>query len=425
MLRQNGKPVGALIIGSDFRALGVARSLGRRHIPCIIIDNLPRSAWLSRYVKKHLLWNGPLDSPDFLDFLLNIAEQYHMEQWVLFPMPDDAVELVARHTSELSKHYQLVTQNWEIVKWANDKSLTYSMAQDLGVSCPQTWYPRSEDELQLLEIRFPVIIKPAISLHLQHALRLKALPAHTPEELLTKYRLVAGIIHPHDILIQEIIPGDGSTQFSVAAYCKNGCMLTSMTARRTRQYPIDYGLGSSFVEAIQVPEITELSERLLKQMQVSGMLEVEFKYDRRDKQYKLLDINLRPWGWHTLAIACGLDFPWIQYCDILGTTLTFQPPRYGYHWIRLITDLPAGLAEIKAGITTPKAYLRSLLGKSAFSVLDWRDPLPLVGDLFSVARRWFATKRANETKANQIDMADDGSANLDSSDKREEDSISV
>ena len=48
------------------------------------------------------------------------------------------------------------------------------------------------------------------------------------------------------------------------------------------------------------------------------MVEVEFKYDSRDGQYKLLDVNLRPWGWHTLGTACGLDFSYIHYKDILG-----------------------------------------------------------------------------------------------------------
>ena len=118
-------------------------------------------------------------------------------------------------------------------------------------------------------------------------------------------------------MVQEIIPGGGRTQYSFAAFCKEGRILSSMTARRTRQYPIDYGLGSSFVEALPVPALLEFAEKLLEYMHVTGMVEVEFKFDERDQQYKLLDINLRPWGWHTLCIACGLDFPYIQYCDAL------------------------------------------------------------------------------------------------------------
>jgi len=400
---------GAVLLGSDFKALGVARSLGQRGIPSIVIDNTPRSAWFSRYVIKRFRWHNQMDDAEFVSFLLNIGKRHHLEQWMLFPMQDEAVQLVACNTQSLAQIYTLVTQAWDIVQWANDKRQTYRMAQETGIPYPKTYYPTNEDELATIDTPFPCIIKPAISVRLQYRTHLKALPAHSPNDLLNQYRRAQESISSAEIMVQEIIPGDGRTQYSLAAFCQEGRILTSMTARRTRQYPIDYGLGSSFVEAMPVPALLEPAEKLLGYMRVSGMVEVEFKFDERDRQYKLLDINLRPWGWHTLCIACGLDFPYIQYCAALqhvGAVETrfiaslaervaipsrpgaiYQPqepltatPRYGYHWVRMLTDVPAGLQEIRAGITTPPNYLRSLLGKTVFSVLDWRDPLPALGD---------------------------------------------
>ena len=375
------------MLGSDFKALGLVRSLGRRGIPSVVIDNKPRSAWFSRYVTRRVQWAGPMEGEDFLSFLLQLGKEQHLERWLLFPIQDEVVEFVARHTQELAQLYQLVTQSWEVVRWANDKRLTYRMAEQLGVPCPRTGYPTSEADLEAMEISFPAIIKPAISVHLQYAVRLKALPAINLQELREQYRLAASIIAPDEIMIQEIIPGDGKEQYSVAAFCKEGQTLLSMTARRTRQYPIDYGLGSSFVEAIEVPDLLEPAQKLLTFMGVSGMVEVEFKRDSRDQHYKLLDINLRPWGWHTLSAACGLDFSYIEYCDALGQPPASITPRYGAHWVRFITDLPAGLQEMRAGITTPAAYLRSLVGKTVFSVFDWRDPLPALGDFASALGR--------------------------------------
>jgi len=371
------------VLGSDFKALGLVRSLGRRGIPSIIIDNLPRSAWFSRYVVKRFIWHGSMDDTAFLNFLLQIAQDHSLEQWVLFPLQDEVVEFVARNVRKLGQTFQLVTQEWDIVQWACDKRFTHRLAQKAEVPYPRTWYPTSEDDLRTMEIIFPAIIKPAISIRLQHA-RLKALPASNYEELLSQYRFATNIIDQDQIMVQEIIPGDGRTQYSVASFCKEGHTLVCMSARRTRQYPIDYGLSSSFVEAIEVPALFELAERLLLLMGVSGMVEVEFKHDIRDGLYKLLDINVRPWGWHTLCIACGLDFSSIQYYDVLGQGPSNLTPRYGYRWVRLLTDIPAGIQEVRAGITTPTAYLRSLMGKIVFSVFDWRDPLPVFGD-FAVA----------------------------------------
>ncbi len=84
-LRQKSWP-GAIVLGSDFKALGVVRSLGRQGIPSIVIDNLPRSAWFSRYVVKHFLWHGSMDNTAFFDFLLQISQKHSLEQWVLFPL---------------------------------------------------------------------------------------------------------------------------------------------------------------------------------------------------------------------------------------------------------------------------------------------------------------------------------------------------
>lgn len=380
---------GAVLLGSDFKALGVARSLGEKGIPSIVIDNKPRSAWFSRYAVKRFQWHSQMDDPGFVSFLLQIGKQHHLEQWVLFPMQDEAVQLVACNTQPLAQIYTLVTQEWDVVQWANDKRRTYQMAQEIGVPFPKTCYPAHLDDLMSLDIPFPAIIKPAISTRLQYSIHLKALPVQSHEELLIQYRRAIEVIHPDEVMIQEIIPGGGKTQYSFAAFCKEGRILSSMTARRTRQYPIDYGLGSSFVEAFAVPALQEFAEKLLEYMHVTGMIEVEFKFDERDQQYKLLDINLRPWGWHTLCIACGLDFPYIQYCDVLGKDLAIEArsPRYDYHWVRLLTDIPAGLQEIRAGITTPRHYVRSLVGKTEFSVLDWRDPLPALGDFIVALSR--------------------------------------
>lgn len=382
MPQQQG--VGAVILGSDFKALGVVRSLGRQGIPSIVIDNLPRSAWFSRYVVRCIKWHETMDSNAFVQFLLRIGKEYHLERWVLFPMQDENVALVARHTQQLTQMYQLVTQGWEVIRWSADKRLTYQMAQELGVPYPATYYPASEDDLAQLPFPYPVLIKPAVSVQLQYTMRLKALPAHNEIELRSQYRLASSIMAADEIMVQELVPGGGQTQYSVGTYCVDGHMLASMTAKRIRQYPIDYGLSSSFVEAVAVPVIPELAEKLLRFMGVTGMVEVEFKYDTRDQRYKLLDINVRPWGWHTLCMACGLDFPFMQYCDVVGQEVPPAEPNYGPHWIRLLTDLPAGLQEIRAGYSSPWTYIQSLKGHTVFSVFDIRDPLPLPGD-FAVA----------------------------------------
>jgi predicted ATP-grasp superfamily ATP-dependent carboligase len=49
-----------------------------------------------------------------------------------------------------------------------------------------------------------------------------------------------------------------------------------------------------------------------------GISQVEFKLDRRDGRFKLIEINPRLWQWHSLAEACGVNIPHIAYRDLLG-----------------------------------------------------------------------------------------------------------
>ena len=64
---------------------------------------------------------------------------------------------------------------------------------------------------------------------------------------------------PDTLMVQELIAGGGEAQLSYAALCRDGVPLAAVTARRTRQYPAEFGRASTFVETIECPEIVEPS----------------------------------------------------------------------------------------------------------------------------------------------------------------------
>ena len=376
----NGR-AGALLLGSDFKALGTVRSLARHGIPTALVDSDPRSAWYSRYPRGHHRWTGKMDSPELVDFLLRLTDEYGYGGWMLFPTQDDAVELVSQHLSSLQFNFVLTTPGWPVLRRVQDKRLVHELADRVGVSRPRTFYPNSALDLARLDIEYPVIIKPTLSISMQRALSRKALLANNEAELADQYRLASNALPPDLLMVQELIPGDGRTQFSVAAFCRQGEVVIAMAARRTRQFPYDFGMSSSFVEMVDRPDLLEQAGRLLRDAGLSGMVEVEFKQDVRDGLDKLLDINVRPWGWHQLCIAAGMDFPYLQYCLAMGDPLPSVAPRKGYAWRRMLTDIPAAMQEMRAGVTTPADYLHSFLRRRTVrSVWDPNDPLPALAD---------------------------------------------
>ena len=51
------------------------------------------------------------------------------------------------------------------------------------------------------------------------------------------YERASNQIKPEEILIQEIIPGDGNEQYSYCAFVREGVPYCVLTARRARQHP--------------------------------------------------------------------------------------------------------------------------------------------------------------------------------------------
>jgi predicted ATP-grasp superfamily ATP-dependent carboligase len=164
-----------------------------------------------------------------------------------------------------------------------------------------------------------------------------------------------------------------------------------MTVRRLRQHPPEFGRASTFAESVNLPEVATSARRFLQAMRCHGLVEVEFKLDPRDGRYKLLDVNARTWGYHTLGARAGVDFPYLLYRSANGLPVRSTHARPGVGWVRLLTDVPTAFGEIWAGRLSPQAYLRSLLRVRSEAVFSFRDPLPGFAELallpYLVAKR--------------------------------------
>jgi predicted ATP-grasp superfamily ATP-dependent carboligase len=149
-----------------------------------------------------------------------------------------------------------------------------------------------------------------------------------------------------------------------------------MVSRRLRQHPHDFGRASTFVETVERPELEALSTRLLNGIHYYGLVEVEYKQDPRDGQYKLLDINARTWGYHTLGAVAGVDFPYLLYCDQIGKPVSNVRAKSGRSWIRMLTDFPTAVLDIAHGRLSLSEYLHSLRTFDIEAVFNLGDPMP-------------------------------------------------
>jgi D-aspartate ligase len=372
--------VGALVVGGDHPGLAIVRSLGRRGIPVYVLDDQHSVSVYSRYVTRVVHVPDLRNPQKTVDAVLETGHHYGLQNWVLFPTRDETVMAFSLFRDRLAEFFRVTTPEWESIRQAWDKTNTYKLAEQLGIPAPKTWSVQSKDELPFFYSKLPLAIKPAVKENFFYATGAKAWRVETREQLHERFDAAARSIKLSEIMIQEIIPGEGDRQLSYCVFFRDGRAHSSLTAKRLRQHPREFGRAASYVETVDLPEIEELSQRFLRAINFYGLAEVEFKQDPRDGQYKLLDVNARAWGFHGLGQAVGVDFPYLMYADQLGYDVKPCRGRAGVGWMRLLTDTPVALVEMLSGRLTLDSYVQSIRRAKIESVFSWRDPLPSIAE---------------------------------------------
>ena len=331
----------------------------------------------SRYVTKAIRVPDLRSEQVTIDVLLEVGKRHRLDGWVVYPTREETVVALSRHRDRLSEQYRIPTPPWDIVKWAWDKRHTYRLAARLGIPAPRSWVVNGRDGLESIDGDPPFAIKPAIKERFFYATRCKAWRADTREELALRFNEAAGLVGTDEVIVQELIPGSGSAQLAYCAFFKDGSAQASMVARRLRQHPVEFGRASTFVQTVEHRELEEMSLRFLRAIDYYGLVELEYKLDPRDGRAKLLDVNARTWGYHSLGQRAGVDFPYVLYADQLSLpSAQSQRAAAGVSWVRLATDIPTALSELAHRRLDWRGYLRSLRVANVESVFSHDDPLP-------------------------------------------------
>lgn len=373
---------GAIVLGGDYQGLGIVRSLGRRGVKVVVLDDERSISRHSRYVCESYRYRSLRSDEDTVLALDSLAERRAVDGWIVYPTREESVAALSRHRAQLIERFRIPTPEWSVSQWAWDKRKTYERAAEVGIPIPRTWCIQSVDDLTTIDAAPPYVIKPAIKEHFFYATKRKAWRADSRHELIERFRAATSVIDAGEVLVQELIPGGGQTQLAYCALFKDGVPLARMLAKRLRQHPVDFGRASTYVRTIECDEIEEMSARFLRSIGYYGLVELEYKYDGRDRLTKLLDVNLRTWGYHSLGQSAGIDFPYLLYADQIGLPVpSGVQARPGVSWIRLATDLPTAAIELARGQLDWRAYLRSLRGLDTESVFSADDLGPGLAEM--------------------------------------------
>ncbi|MBN2860294.1 MAG: ATP-grasp domain-containing protein [Sphaerochaetaceae bacterium] len=382
---------GVIVLGAETQGLGIIRQLGEAGIDTVVVDQ--DAVGVARFSKY---CNGFFRSPPyryaerFVHFLERIADEQELKEWTIFPTDDEQVKALSIYRDRLLERYSLWTQAWDKVSVLYHKGLFYKYANQCGLSAPGTC---SIDDIRKLcneQLEFPVIVKPTAKEEFYRRFKRKAIE-FDDYSLLRDFLIEARKYIPlEQLLIQERIPGSGDNQYSLAGLFDKGEPVFFVTARRVRQHPLDFGHASTYVKLMDIPELVGPSMELMRAIGYSGVCEIEFMLDPRSGEYRVLEVNPRFWGWHTITRSCGVNLPEMLFRQVYGMDRTdvLTSRDYTGSWVKNITDIPVSIKlwnEEKLGMAE---LLKQYVNASENATFWSKDPLPFFAEWVLLPYLW-------------------------------------
>jgi predicted ATP-grasp superfamily ATP-dependent carboligase len=362
-----------------------------------------KAGW-SRSVRGTFEYPDPQqDASGFTTRIFEIAKQ--QPGTLILPMTEaTTLPLSAQRESLQLAGARLVFPSHADVLRAFSKQETVALASSLGIAVPKTTLVCTQQMAQeaSLTSKFPVVLKPSSSVETQAdgKVRLTGRPryARNAEEFLDAYQQMSQVASR--VLVQEFVDGEGTGYF---ALMHHGELRAEFAHRRIRDvHPT--GSGSAVRVSVEPdPQVRAASLAMLKELHWHGVAMVEFRQVPGQPPV-FMEVNGRFWNSLPLACYAGVDFPaLLARMAEMGNIESQDGYRTGVYCRWLLGDM-RHLIEVWRG--APAAYPRTYPGRwsTLLAVMtpqpgtfhdnvQWRDPLPELGDWLSLMKKAFQKAR--------------------------------
>jgi predicted ATP-grasp superfamily ATP-dependent carboligase len=379
----------ALVLDAALRqSLATVRSLGRQGLRlavaevATVLEESPHvPAFSSRWC--HHIYTVPAfkqDSGQFYAHLKRLLQS--VETRVLMTSSDGTLAVLRRYRKELEHFTRVALAKEDALAVAVDKEQTLAIAARLGIAVPRGTTLSTTDGVgeAIRDIGLPAVVKPVESWQAGQGVRLICQLVTTQEEarrVVEEQTRCGG-----SVLFQQFLSG---RREAVNFLYANGEMYARFAQWAKRTQP-PLGGTSVYRQSIALPrDIGEQAERLVREIELEGYSEVEFRRDAHGKPY-LMEINPRLSASIEVAIRAGVDFPYLLYRWACGERLL---PVGGYQtgrWMRFLEgDFRATMQSIKQrgrpGVTSPlqaiAEFVSAFCVPASYDYVDWKDPRPM------------------------------------------------
>ncbi|MER5390642.1 carboxylate--amine ligase [Saccharopolyspora sp. NPDC002686] len=311
--------------------LGVIRSLGRVGVPVYAVheDSLAPAAH-SRYVRGRWLWSpDPEDAEAIRLGLMQLAQRIGRTA-VLIPTDDAAAIFLAEHGDPLRMWFQFAQPPHDLPRQLAGKFTMYELCRRLGVPCPQARLIEDWDEaLEFADqVGYPLVGKLAAP-WLPSGRQVRSTTIVRDEgDLAALYRRCGETVG--GLMLQEHIPGGPGYDWFFHGYCDGDSVCRpAFTGVKERSYPAHAGL-TSLGRCEDNEPLSRSVATLLEKLSYTGIVDLDFRWDDRDQQYKLLDFNPRLGAQFRLfRDSAGVDVALASYLDLTGQPVPAGQPEVG------------------------------------------------------------------------------------------------
>ena len=279
-------------------ALTCMRSLAKKgHSISLVSSDQYAPSLYSKFCKEKIISPKERDKEAYLKFLLPFIKEKKYD--LLIPMSDLCIEYFSQIQDDLSKYVKILLPPKESIDITLNKDKTYRFASQNGVAIPDTYFPGSIPEVEIIanKITYPCVVKKpkgssgSGNTYIEKKEYLVTFFSKLPEN------------GPWPV-VQEFITSPSS---SFTAVCKEGQILDFFMYQRIRQYP-EIGGITVFAKSVFDEQALEASSLLLKKLSWNGPMSLDY-FIIKDKGFVLSEINSRFSGLIQFAYACGVDLP--------------------------------------------------------------------------------------------------------------------
>jgi D-aspartate ligase len=326
--------------------VGAIRTLGRAGVPVYAVtEDRFTPAALSRHLTGRFVakTTGLERASELLDIFSRIGKELD-QPTIALPTDDEAAVFLAEHADVLAPWFVLPDVPPTLPRRVASKRGLHQLCEGLGVPVPRAVFPTTRAAVAAFadELTFPIVAKNVEPYgRLEHPVVEFSTVVWTREHLLQLVETWPDAL----VMLQEYIPRETAEDWIYHAYLnRTADAAVGFTGVKYRSWPPRAGV-TSYARIVPNPALAELSADLCKRIGFRGIVDLDWRYDRRDQQYKLLDFNPRVGAQFRLfETTAGIDVVRAMHLDLTGRPIPAGPPITGRGFSVEILDAPARVA---------------------------------------------------------------------------------